>query len=367
MDAKRRMHHSLINWQITMNMLPSEFGTTWEVFDNKWCHRTALAYSEADIALGLGTLNRLCPSKVAELTSASVSGAGGIAPKVELGLLLAECEGVSGFHAVLARFNKDERSAYSEFVLVSSLKKLGYRVSFSPPLEGKELDAKCEVNNIPVYFEVVTPERAEASVESEKLVERLSVQLRDVLRACRVEVEIFKFLDERGIGRLINTVMQAPDTRWVPVSSFARFRKVCIGEKLPPVFDGSGAKIVFGGEERLQGDSTGIVIRWNDDDDRAKRIFNDEYHHFSTTVPNVLVINVCAVAGGVDSWIDSIKRLLQPKRNRKVGAIALFKQGVLGPPEAIRRNWKVVVNSYAHVPVPPTLLQGLESLSDPLY
>ena len=57
-------------------------------------------------------------------------------------------------------------------------------------------------------------------------------------------------------------------------------------------------------------------------------------------------------------------RLLQPSRNRKVGAVAFFEQGCVGPPEAIRRRWRVLINPHAHVQIPEVLLDGLESLDE---
>jgi hypothetical protein len=93
-------------------------------------------------------------------------------------------------------------------------------------------------------------------------------------------------------------------------------------------------------------------------------VFNGEYHHFSEQVANVLVVNVCAVTDGMVSWPQAMARLLQPERNRKVGAVVFFHQGSLGPPEAIRRRWRVLVNPHAHLPVPDGLLTGLESLDE---
>jgi hypothetical protein len=123
-------------------------------------------------------------------------------------------------------------------------------------------------------------------------------------------------------------------------------------------------QIIVGGQRELQDASVSIVIRDEAADARAKRIFNGEYHQFSATVPNVLVVDVCAVTDGMKEWPAYMSRLLQPTRNRRVGAVAFFDQGVLVPPVQIRRRWRVLVNPHAHHTVPETLLSGLESLDE---
>ena len=122
---------------------------------------------------------------------------------------------------------------------------------------------------------------------------------------------------------------------------------------MPPTFDGEGPSIVFAGQRAIQGPATNVVICWEDNDERAKRLFNAEYHHFSEEVPNVLVVNVFAVADRMKAWTNWMNRVLQPKQNRKVGAVALFDQGVVGPPEAIRRQWKVIV-TLTRIPASPS-------------
>jgi hypothetical protein len=56
--------------------------------------------------------------------------------------------------------------------------------------------------------------------------------------------------------------------------------------------------------------------------------------------------------------------LLQPTRNRKVGAVVVFTQGLVGPPECVRRRWVLVVNPHAHLHVPEKLLESFEALDE---
>ena len=173
-------------------------------------------------------------------------------------------------------------------------------------------------------------------------------------------------LDEDRIKRVVEVAMRATAGEWIPVEDYASVRKSASGEAAPHAFDGTGADVIIAGTRVVQPGPTSVVIRWNDDDCRAKRTFSGEYHHFSASVANILVVDACAV-GGVEDWAKLMAPLFQPGRNRKVGAIALFQQGLLGPPEAIRRRWYILRNPHAHLPVPESLLEGIESLTDPMW
>lgn len=148
------------------------------------------------------------------------------------------------------------------------------------------------------------------------------------------------------------------------VSTIARVRRIDAGQVLLPIFDEDGAQITIGGEHNRQGDSTSVIARHEASDVRAKRIFNQEYHHFSDQVANILVVDVSAVSDGMSEWPAEFARLFQPVRNRKVGAAVFFDQGSVGPAEAIRRRWQVVANPHAHLDVPDRLLLDIESMDE---
>jgi hypothetical protein len=63
-------------------------------------------------------------------------------------------------------------------------------------------------------------------------------------------------------------------------------------------------------------------------------------------------------------WPEIMAQLLKPTENPKIGAIAFFDQGCVGPPEGIRRRWRVVAKSHAHLSVSDQLLAEIESLDE---
>lgn len=243
---------------------------------------------------------------------------------------------------------------------------LGYEPSLEPPCEGKVLDARCEVDGVQVFFEVRAPRFSDAFHDASKAVQDLKNALQAAVSDCRLEVEIFEPLTRESQEAIVAAARTADDGVWVAVEGAARIRKIATGSPLPPNFDGDGTQVRMAGDTNVKGPGMSLVIRWENNDDRAKRLFNAEYEHFSKRVANVLVMNA-APAGGLRRWTQPIQRLLQPGRNRKVGAVALFDGGMLGPPEAIRRRWHVIVNLHAHHAIPARLVDDLRSLDESRY
>lgn len=344
---------------------PPFSAASWEAFESDWCLNSRLGYEREVIAASLYAVQRMLPARLDALMSNSGRGPAIVVPVVEVGRMLAACEHLPSFGEVLHRLKGGERSAYSELVLVSALNALGYPAVFAPPLDGRVLDAECCVEEHRVLFEVVVPDRSDANVTRQQAVSLLSAQLQKTISACRVEIEVMDRFSIGDIQAVIDAVAKSPARVWVEVPETARLRRTNAGQPLMPLFDSpEGMQITFGGRSEVQDASASIVIRDEAEDARAKRIFNEEYHQFSSEVPNVLVVDVCAVTDGMKKWPTHMSRLLQPKRNRRVGAVAFFDQGVLGPPERIRRRWRVLVNPYAHHTVPEPLLSALESLDE---
>lgn len=343
---------------------PSEFGGSWSIFSETWCRNAVLAQDPDQVTCALRTLCRLWPEKINSVIEKNTRGAGIIAPIVEHGILLNSCESNNSFHEVFQRLRGGERSAYAELVLVAMLNKFGYSVKFAPPVDGHVLDASCQVDNVEIYFEVVAPEKSDASETEQSMIDQLTQVIKNSVTECRVEIEVTSPISDEDIVSILEIVRSAPPSTWVFVDGKARLRRTDVDQTLFPIFDGEGAQITIGGNKVIQDRSTSVITRSETSDARAKRIFNEEYHQFSANVSNVLVVNVSAVSDGMKTWPSLMARLLQPSRNRKVGAVVFFEQGILGPPEAVRRRWCVLVNPHAHFSIPEALLTNIESLDE---
>ena len=337
---------------------PIQFGGTWDAFVNEWCCGCRLAHPKPEVVRAIRALGEHWPEKISETVAGIARGPGPVAGLVEYGLLLSDCDSVEGFAPVLKRLKEGDRSAYSELVVGTTLVRLGYSPSFTAPIGNKNLDAVCSFSGQDVYFEVVCPEHSQAVGHEDRQVRELSTRLRDASSGYRLEVVILQPLTDETIAKIVDAATDAVDAEWMSVPGVARLRKISLDSDIPPTFDAEGSVVNFG-----RGTNSASVIRWEYSDERAARIFYHEYQHFSSEVPNVLVVNTCAV-GGVEEWAVQIERLFQPSRNRKCGAALLFHQGIIGPPEAIRRRWAVVRNPYAHLQIPDALFERIETLDE---
>ena len=171
--------------------IPLEFGGSWAAFVEEWCLGGAVGHDIDKVSRALTALTQHWPTKVERLVGESSRGLWVVASAIELGLLLDSSEAVEGFPGVLHRLIDGQRSAYSELVVVASLQRLGYEPRFDAHIDGSVLDATCDIDGSPVYFEVVAPEPSDASADERRRIEELTVQLRGCVSKCRVEIEIY--------------------------------------------------------------------------------------------------------------------------------------------------------------------------------
>ncbi len=344
--------------------LPSQFGRSWAEVLQEWCLGVSPPFTEAEASRGLQALARLWPEYVERMSNEPARGLLVVAPAVDLGEILADCENLEGFRSVFERVKNGERSARAELTFASVLVKLGYQPGLQIPLEGKVLDLSAPIAGNMIYFEVATPEQADAGAESQRLATTLSESLKAEHKPCRLEVEILAPLSPVVIADIRDGCKQVPENSdWIQIGALARIRKTSAGSALPPLFDGDGASIAADGDRDVQSDATTIIVRFETTDARANRIFHDKYHQFSDQVPNALVLNVSAVSEALQTWPDQLQQLLQPQQNRKVGAIILFDQKVNTSHCATQRKWKTLHNPHAHIAFPRECLEHIDSLN----
>jgi hypothetical protein len=135
--------------------------------------------------------------------------------------MLDACEAADSFQEVFARVRAGERSAYSELVLVAALIRLGYPARFASPIGGRILDAACLVDGCRVFFEVVAPERSDASAKEQLIVDMLTQEVRSPYRNA-VECELFIAFSQTDIPAVVDAVRSASPSTWVLVDDKAR-------------------------------------------------------------------------------------------------------------------------------------------------
>jgi hypothetical protein len=343
--------------------IPQEFGGCWAEFCRQWCPEGSLGYSADEVSLGLTTLKRLWPGKLTENVGQGRGGTWVPTISIEAGLLLAVSEHSKYFRGVLDRLRAGQRSAYSELVVGWALRALGYNPQFESG--GGEPDLLCEIEGAPVAFEVYAPEDSEASQSQQALVKTLEQAVSDAISSARVEIGILESFDESDIPSAVQAIRNAPTLVWVRIGAWAQFRRTDEGQTLPPMFDGAGAQVRVMGDTDVKGSGKSVVIRWERIDTRARLSLERKRAQVREGMRNAVVMDVCAV-GGIADWPEAIAQL--PGTDFiKIGAVLFFHQSCLGPPERIRRRWRIVDNPSAQLPLPGELLSGIESLDESKY
>jgi hypothetical protein len=343
--------------------IPEAFGGSWEAFCQRWCREGDLAHSRAEVSLGLRTLERLWPEELARIAGQSQGGTSAPALCIEKGLQLAACEGAPYFTAVFNRLKAGQRSAYSELVVGEALRALGYAFHFEAG-DG-QADLVGTIGGQPVAFEVYAPDDSFASQQQSSLVQDLRNAISDAIGSSRVELEICDLFDKTRIETAVKTICAATSLRWLPIESWAMFRRTYEGEVLAPDFDGDGAQMRIAGDTDRKGTGKSVVIRWAPVDMRARHALERKRAQVREGIGNVVVFDVCAV-GGVRDWPEVIAKL--PGTDfEKIGAVLSFDQGSVGPPERIRRRWRCVLNPNATLPIAEEFISAVESLDESRY
>ena len=204
--------------------IPSELSASWEAFSQEWLLDGPLGYSPSEVSQGLLTLKRLWPERIANIVTRPERGTAIVVPLIDVGLLLSTCESAQYFRQVLGRLKLGDRSAYSELVLVAALRKLRYTPRFEASAPASP-DAQCDVDGVPISFEVYAPDRSVASQTQQQLVQRLQEAITRAVSGCRVEISIFDSFEESDIAASALAASTAPLGTWVPVGSWAHLRR----------------------------------------------------------------------------------------------------------------------------------------------
>jgi hypothetical protein len=99
----------------------------------------------------------------------------------------------------------------------------------------------------------------------------------------------------------------------------------------PTIPSPEAAAIIGAAQGSVQdGVRTAGIVRVPVMDARAKKLLYGESHHFSRDHMNILVMDVSRVVSNLQAWVKLIERCLQPKQNRRFGAVVFFFAGFTG-------------------------------------
>lgn len=206
------------------------------------------------------------------------------------------------------------------------------------------------------------PEDSQASQAQQALVKTLQQAANEAITSSRVEIGILESFDKSDIASAVQAIQIAPPEVWVRVGAWGQIRRTDKGQTLPPTFDGEGAQLSVMGDTDVKGPGKSVIIRWERVDTRARLSLERKRAQVRDGVRNAVVMDVCAVGGIVD-WPEAIAQLPGTDFS-EIGAVLFFDQGSVGPPERVRRRWRIVDNPCAQLPLPGGLLSGIVSLDE---
>src|SRR5437867_2565448 len=159
--------------------------------------------------LAIEALDRLWPEYVDRMIASSSRGVNVINYAILIGSILRLTEHLLGFAEVLHRLRGGEQSAFSELFVAAHLVQVGYAPQLEPTLNGNRLDCVVRADDIPVYVEVISPERADAIIEAHNAIQALAVQLRTENPGRKMELLVSVDLDDEVAAKIREFVAHA--------------------------------------------------------------------------------------------------------------------------------------------------------------
>jgi hypothetical protein len=313
--------------------IPWRFGGTWEAFLQT--HGKPPGADPSEVVKCLFAIDELWPEAGDNILRGPIRGEYASRALVELGRSLNAVRACSGFDRLLCRLKKMTQGAHAELITAATLIRLGLEIRLEVSVGNRVLDAAIDHRSTTIYVEVTAPNRSKSAEEQERLQWHLIEALRDAGRGFGIFIEFFDDPAEALVAELIATVREhSSSTEWVYLRQSARYRRI-------PTSPGNN--------DQFEVVSPGI-------DRRTERVVREEYDQLVNGAPNLLVIDMSTIGSSVFEWRDAIVRLLQPTKNRRISAVALFESLFSG------RLWWVISNPYAHHPIPPDVLDAIRTL-----
>ena len=248
-----------------------------------------------------------------------------------------------GFAALLPRLKRLDQGAHAQLVVASALIGQGLQVRLDVPCGGSVLDLAIENEAGPVYVEVTAPLESAHLTRQRELCLEFGVLLDHANRGFSVEVEFTEDLTREAVTHaMLSRLSSEHSGNWQTIGTVARFRR------WPSPEETQVRSIAYPGVDR-----------------RAEQIIKRKSEQLSGAVPNVIAIRVVigSIGASVAEWLSATKRLLQPTKHRRIGAVVLFQSLFSVHLDRGYRLWDGR-DSHATCPVPAAILHAFVALDE---
>lgn len=317
------------------NGLPDALGGSWLQFVEIWCGGHAPGFESAVAIDALKVVGELWPE--------SISGTRGLYPAcglIELGRWMSAVRNCEGFDALLPRLKRQDQGAHAELIVAGSLIRSGLRVRLDVPCQNHILDLAVEDSSGPVFVEVTAPLVSDSLEAQQRLIHKLMLRLGSSTECFSVFIEFTEDVTQELVEAVLAQLPTDESREWKSAGS-TRFRR------WPSPL-----------EQREFG------IDWPNIDVRTERIVHEKSKQLAKDTANVIAIDMTSLGASVSEWLASIRRLFQPAKNRRIGAIVLFQSFFSPVLDRGYRLWWVVENPHATHPIPGSTIRAFRRLDE---
>lgn len=213
----------------------------------------------------------------------------------------------------------------AELYIFAHLVKSGIIPELFPCIENRKPDCRFMRNNQWIYLEVTRRETSEMFNKGLKITSEIAKIAGKTAKSKHAKVAILRFPTDEELKKVINWLHNIGntnnaklddlaylylDTIQSPVREDDKLRELVLAPSLYATFLGKG----------LKGTACLYI-----DDNKAKEILEREAKQLPKSAPGIICIDTSGVSCGYEKWIPLIKRRFQPKINKRISAVFLFK------------------------------------------
>jgi hypothetical protein len=343
----------------------SDLGSNWSDVVANWCLGVKPPIPDNTAWEALAIIERFWPERLDSIVTENGRGIAVIAPIIDLGIILTDCENLQGFADVFVRLKQNEGAAFSELFVASTLVRLGYKPTLEPSLNGKKLDAVISADSEEIYFEVISPIASQAIQQVIKEATEFVNQLLEQFPGTSTDIILFDMFSgeiKRKLVEFIKTMRPSYNENFEELNHVAIIRHMLFRPEGTP-FNPSNRKGPKLGIAAANSNARVNLVQPVLSDERLQRLMDDEAKHFSHEKINILMIDVSGIPQNFKAWRPLIKRRFQPGINRRFSAVILFQRKLITK-GIIRTHWNILNNQYAYKDPTHALENTFKKLTD---
>ncbi len=343
----------------------------WKTIFRDWLLKADVDYSQNTCVEAFDTVERILGASWIDSFAKGARGLAIAIPLVELGKTLASIEAIPRARLIIERIMKDRAlgSAYSEAYAIAFFRSLSFEIVISPKVRVngsiKTPDFAVLTHGTRVYAEVSRPEHSMNQSQLERNLRSIHDDgMKVIPEGTQAEIYFYKEPSTQETHLVISSARNSigmgesehriEGLAQIFVGALETNRPILpndLHEKRPILF--------FTGLKRQGSSLSKVTVGVPFTDQRAQRIFNRESKHFSKNYANLLILDVSRVPAGIRTWAHLMSGRLQPKLNRRVGAVFMT-QYAIGR-RRMERKSRLLVHPSPYNPIPQKLLRIMQA------